>query len=299
MVKTLVTGLQDHLNTRATTMVHCWKVTRTDGEVQGFTAHDNDLAFDGVTYLAASGFTASQVQQNLGLAVDNMEVESALSSDTINEDDLAAGFYDRAEVLVYWVNWQDVSQREIINRGTIGEVKRTGLAFAAELRGLADGLQQKTGLKYQRYCNAVVGDSRCGIDLDNASYKGTGAVDDAVSNRVFTVTGIDSFDDDWFTAGLLTWTSGSNNNQIMEVKLHSGGGSTVTIELWQAMPFTVEAADTFTITAGCKQDSSTCQEKFANIANFRGFNLIPGTDALLWYPKQGDEDLDGTSLINT
>ena len=298
MVKTLAPGLQSHLDSRATTMAYCWKVTRTDNLVQGFTDHDNDLIVDGVTFLASSGFTASQVQQNLGLAVDNMEVESALSSDTINEDDLAAGLYDRAAVVMYWVNWTDTSQFEIVNRGNIGEVKRTGVAFAAELRGLADALQQTTGKKYQRYCDAVVGDDKCQVDLTDPAYLGSGAVTSASGSRVFVVSGLDTFDDDWFAAGLLTWTSGSNLGQIMEIKIHSVASSVVTLELWQAMPFEVDPADTFTVTAGCKQDSKTCSVKFNNITNFQGFDLIPGSDALLWYPTQGEEDLDGTSLIN-
>ena len=93
MVKTLSPGLQTHLDGRATKMCHCWKVTRNDGLVQGFTDHDNALTFGGVTYEASSGFTATQFASSTGLAVDNLEVEGALSSDTINEDDLAGGHY--------------------------------------------------------------------------------------------------------------------------------------------------------------------------------------------------------------
>lgn len=298
MVKTLSSGLQAHLDGRATKMCYCWKVTRNDGLVQGFTDHDNVLTFGGVTYEASSGFTATQFAASTGLAVDNLEVEGALSSDSINEDDLAAGHYDNAKVEVYWVNWSNVAQRHIVSRGFIGEVKRTGVMFQAELRGLSNALQQKTGRKYQRYCNAVVGDARCGINLANAAYRGSGAVDIASSSRTFTVTGLGGFSDDWFTAGVVNWLTGANAGQSMEVKLHNFINGTVSIELWQAMPFEIETGDTFTVTVGCKQDAATCNSKFNNIANFRGFNLIPGPDMLLFYPKQGDDDLDGGSLFN-
>jgi uncharacterized phage protein (TIGR02218 family) len=117
------------------------------------------------------------------------------------------------------------------------------------------------------------------------------------SNRVFTATGLTSFDDGWFTAGMVNWTSGNNNNMSMETKLHSYQGSEVSIELWQPMPADVAVGDTFTITVGCAQDASTCNGKFSNIANFRGFNLIPGPDMLLFYPKIGDDNLDGGSLF--
>lgn len=298
MVKTLSLGLQAHLDGRATKMCYCWKVTRNDGLVQGFTDHDNALTFGGVTYEASSGFTATQFAASTGLAVDNLEVEGALSSDSINEEDLAAGHYDNAKVEVYWVNWSNTAQHHIVSRGFIGEVKRAGVMFQAELRGLSNALQQKTGRKYQRYCNAVVGDARCGIDLTDVAYRGSGAVDIASSSRVFTATGLGGFSDDWFTAGMLNWLTGANAGQSMEVKLHNFTNGTITIELWQAMPFEIETGDTFTITVGCKQDATTCNSKFSNIANFRGFNLIPGPDMLLFYPKQGDDDLDGGSLFN-
>lgn len=297
-MKSLSVALQEHLDSRATTMCYCWKVTRNDGLVQGFTDHDNALTFEGVTYEASSGFTATQFATSMGLAVDNLEVEGALSSDSINEDDLAAGHYDNAKVEVYWVNWSNVAQRHIVSRGFIGEVKRAGALFQAELRGLSNALQQKTGRKYQRYCNAVVGDARCGINLANSAYRGSGAVDIASSSRTFTATGLAGFSDDWFTAGMVNWLTGANAGQSMEVKLHNFTNGTVSIELWQAMPFEVRTGDTFTVTVGCKQDAATCHSKFGNIANFRGFNLIPGPDMLLFYPKQGDDNLDGGSLFN-
>ena len=129
MVKSVSPGLQTHLDGRATKMVYCWKITRNDGLVQGFTDHDNDLTFDGVTYEAATGFTASQFASSLGLAVDNFEVEGALSSSNINETDLVKGFYDNAVVEVFWVNWSDVSQRHLKSKGYIGAVSYTHLTL--------------------------------------------------------------------------------------------------------------------------------------------------------------------------
>lgn len=298
-MKQLDPNLQAHLDSRATTMCYCWKLTRTDNEVQGFTDHDNPLTFDDVTYIAYAGFTATQVSQSLGLAVDNLEVEGALSDATINEDDLARGVYDGAMIELYWVNWADVTQRHLVNRGTIGEVKRNGLAFSAELRGLANALQQKTGRKYQRYCDAVVGDSRCTVDLSDPAYFGSGTVDSVASNRVFTVSGLDAFASDWFSAGVITFTSGNNAGQSMEVKLHLATSEYVSLDLWRNLPFDLESGDEFSVTAGCKQDIDTCFSKFDNVTNFRGFNLIPGSDMLVFYPNSADTGLTGGSLFST
>lgn len=297
-MKKLSTALQAHLDGGATKMVYCWKVIRNDGTVQGFTDHDNDLTFGNVTYEAATGYTASQLSASLGLAVDNFDVEGALSSGNINESDLAAGHYDNATVEVYWVNWSDTSEAHIVSRCVIGEVKRQGAMFSAEMRGQSNMLQQKVGRKYQRYCQAIIGEARCGIDLTSSVYKGTGTVDSVSSNRSFTATGLAGFADDWFTAGMVNWATGNNSGQGMEVKLHDYTSSVTTIELWQPMPSDIAIGDTFSITVGCKQDAGTCNDKFNNIANFRGFNLIPGPDMLLFYPKTGDDDLDGGSLFS-
>lgn len=292
-MKTLASGLQDHLDTRSTTLALCWKVTRRDGTVQGFTEHDNDLTFDGVTYEAASGFTASQMQQSLGLSSDNLNVDGALSSDTINDADLAAGQYDNAEVELLWVNWQDTDERVTLDRGHIGEVARMETAFSAEFRSLTDQLNQSTGRQYQRTCDAVLGDSRCGIDLTSGSYKGTGAVS-SVDGRTFVVSGLSGFASGFFIGGVLTFTDGANSGLSFEVRSHDG----TTIVLWDIPPETVAVSTAFTVTAGCDHTAATCKATFSNLANFRGFPHIPGNDILTSYASNEDEDMDGGSFFS-
>ncbi|MBX9456119.1 MAG: DUF2163 domain-containing protein [Rhizobium sp.] len=295
-MKTLPAGLQAHLDSGATTLCYCWKLTRGDGTVLGFTEHDIDLTFDGVTFTASGGFTATQLVQNLGVSVDNMNVDGALSDSSLSEDDLAGGRYDGASVELWRVNWQDVSQRLLMNSATLGEVTRNGSSFSAELRGLTHKLGQKTGRTFQRTCGAKLGDSRCGVDLSLSQYHGTGQVDAIDSGRVFTAIGINSFASDWFTAGLLTFSDGANVGLAFEVKRHLKKSGSVLVELWQRPLFDVAPADGFTITAGCKQMAGPCHDKFDNIANFRGFNLMPGPDAVLFYPKRGGGQ-DGGSLV--
>lgn len=280
-MRTIPAGLQSHLDGRATTMCHCWRITRQDGLVQGFTNHDEDLTFDGTTFKAASGFTATQVEKTLGLQVDNMNVEGALSDDTINEDDLAAGLYDDAYVELFWVNWQDVSERIIEHVGFTGETKRMGLAFSAELRGLATRLSQTTTRTFQRTCDAILGDSRCRKDISGATFTGTGSVSVVQNSRSIQASGLGSYDDDWFTQGVLTWTSGNNVGQRIDVKTHNKSGSNVTIELWYPPAYDIEVGDDFTVTAGCQLTKQHCKNKFDNIVNFQGFPTMPGNDAVI------------------
>lgn len=295
-MRTLPSGMQTHLDTGTTTLCWCWKVTRRDATVQGFTDHDNDLTFDSVTYIASSGFTATEIQDSVGLNVDNLDVEGALDSTTLNEDDLAAGEYDNADVELYRVNWADTSQRLLMRTGSIGEVRRLENTFIAEIRGLSHQLNQKQGRVYQHTCDVDLGSAKCGINLNLAAFKGTGAIDSVEYQYRFTSTGLGSFDDGWFIGGKLVWTSGNNNGYSSEVKLHTNDGSTVQLELWEEPANTVQAADDFTITAGCDKLFATCKDKFSNTDNFRGFPHIPGNRYVMKYPTPNDLDNDGGSM---
>src|SRR5262249_59559514 len=106
----------------------------------------------------------------------SLGVSSPLRSDRLNEDDLAAGLYDDAAVEIWRVNWADTGQRVLMRAGSLGEVRRSGAAFTAEVRGLAHYLNQPKGRLYQSGCDADLGDARCGLDLANPAFRGTGTL---------------------------------------------------------------------------------------------------------------------------
>ena len=71
--------LHAHLATGLTTVARCWALTRSDGLRLGFTDHDCDLDFDGLSFRAGTGLSAMALQQATGLSVDNTEALGALS----------------------------------------------------------------------------------------------------------------------------------------------------------------------------------------------------------------------------
>lgn len=275
-MKILPPALAAHLAGGATTLAWCWKLTRADGTVFGFTDHDRDLAFGGTIYEAAGGFTASALESSNGLHVDNLDVAGALSSARIDEGDIAAGLYDDAGIEIWRVNWQDADQRVLMRKGHLGEVTRAGAGFTAELRGLSHRLNQPTGRLFQYGCDADFGDARCGLDI--GGWTAAGTVESASGDREIVAAGLDAFDDGHFTRGRLSFTGGANEGAAMEVKAHRAGGR---IELWRAMAREVAAGDTFTVTAGCDKQFATCTAKFGNGENFRGFPHMPGNDFML------------------
>jgi uncharacterized phage protein (TIGR02218 family) len=233
-MRVLSSGLQDHLDTGATTLAWCWRITRNDGVALGFTDHDRDVAFDGTVFEAASGFTGSEITGAVGLNVDTLEVEGAIQSDRLNEADLAAGLFDNALIEIYRVNWAEPEQRVLMRYGNLGEVARGAQHFRCEVRGLAHELQQPQGRIIQYGCDADLGDAACAFDLDQPAFSSNDGVVDALgaSPRSFTASGLDAFANGWFTRGLVTWLTGANAGRAAEVKLHRKSSSGVTVELW-------------------------------------------------------------------
>jgi len=285
---TLPTGMQTHLDSGTTTLSWCWRLTRNDGAVFGFTDHDRPLTFDGTTFEPESGFTASEIRSGSDLSVDSQEAEGVLTSASITETDILDGRWDNATVEIWRVNWQDTTNRALLRRGAIGQVRRGRLQFVAEMRSLAHVLGQTLGRTFQASCDAALGDTRCGVDLNDPAYKGTGTVVTLSGDRAFTTSGVSGFSDGWFALGTLSWLTGANAGRKAEVLSHAVTGADVTITLLEAPIRPVAVNDSFDIFAGCDKRFETCQARFANAVNFRGFPHIPGQDTIIRYAAKGD-----------
>lgn len=180
-MRTLPAALTTHLAGDVTRITTCWKITRQDEEVFGFTAHDRDIVMGGVTFVAASGITPSPKEGQTKLAVDNLEAIGILDSEQITEEDIAAGIWDHAYVEVYLLDWASPDNTaEPIHAGRIGEVRTQRGQYSAELRGLADAYSQTIGQIYQPSCRAKFCDARCGLSASDYTVDGT--LDDVSAN---------------------------------------------------------------------------------------------------------------------
>ncbi len=284
-------NMADMLARGVTSLCYCWKLTRSTGasalrpQVSGFTDHDEPLVFDGITFEAASGFTASAIESGLGLKIDNLEVEGALSSGKLDEEAIAKGLYDDAEVEIYRVNWRDVSQKVLMRKGHLGEIKRTAWGFTAELRGLADRLSHPSGRLYQHLCDADLGDRRCGVNL--SSYRRAARVASTDDNyRVITARDqVANLEGGWLAGGKLTFVSGDNEGQSFDIRDHIKQSDAATIELWHTAPQPIAVGDQFIAQPGCNKTFAICRTRFKNHKNFQGFPHIPGNDFIQNYPR--------------
>ena len=290
-----MTALSDHLATGTTTVCRAWHLTRKDGVRFGFTDHDRPLLVEGVTCLASSGLTPGALQQATGLSVDNVEVSGALSHAALTSEDLRAGRWDGAEVLSFLVNWAEPRQVEVLFRGTLGEITWGDGMFSAELRGLAEALNQVRGRVYQSRCDAVLGDGRCRKALDSEAFSVEVAVDAIEKRRVLTLPELLGYEAKWFERGRVEVLTGDAAGTVEQIKTDRLVNGVRRIELWAEIRAEIAAGDRILMRAGCDKRMETCRFKFNNLLNFRGFPHIPGEDWLMAYPTNAGTN-DGGRL---
>jgi uncharacterized phage protein (TIGR02218 family) len=293
MPRAISTSLKNHKAQPVTTTCKCWKLRRADGTVEGWTEHDVPIPYDGVTYQPLPAGTPSNYEQRAGLAAANLEIEMAYGAGT--EALLRAGVYDYAEVWTFEINWADTSMGILkLAYGRMGEVVIVDHKARCEVRGLAQLLATMIGDVYTPECRKSLGDALCKIDLSGYTHAGT--VSTITSDRIFTIAGAASGKaTGYYNYGKITFSSGPNAGLSMQVESQTGDALT----LIEPMPFTVAAADAFTLIAGCDRRLETCWT-FVNAAlqgggtsegsglgnrkNFGGYPGLPGMAATMNIP---------------
>jgi uncharacterized phage protein (TIGR02218 family) len=273
-----------------TTLAHVWLITRRDGEVFGFTDHDQALTFQEHVCEPSTGLIAGAVEKSLGLSVDTALISGALSSERISADDIARGLWDGARVSLYKIDWTDPTLHAALFSGKLGEVKRGASAFEVELRGPQAALNTSVGRVFSRFCDADFGDARCGLDSEDAIYRASANVSAIVDLRSFRTNALSSFQDGFFTRGRLIWADGGEG----EIALHRSEGASAYLELLDPPGPALMLGAGFDVIAGCDKRFETCRIKFANSLNFRGYPYMPGNDAVQAGPQTGAA-LDGSS----
>ena len=274
-MRTASSNLTSHIAGEVTSIAICWKLTLVSGTVLGFTDHTSDLTISSQLYKAATGFSPTSVETKDRFSVDNLDVEGVLDAASITEADIMAGIYDFAEIEIFMINVTDLSQGIITHRrGWLGEVSVKNGQFVAEVRGLAQKLQQNIGELFSPTCRAVFGDARCKVNL--ASFTFAGTVNTVTSRQVFLSTAL-THAAGYFSGGEVQWLTGANAGRRMEIKEFSNTQITLALP----MPHSVAVGDTFNAIAGCDKTIATCIAKFNNAVNFRGEPYVPGMDKML------------------
>ena len=283
--------LESHLQGEVTSHCFAWLIRRSDGIVLGFTDHDCTVQVGDTACEPLTGLNSSEASTALGLSVAGGEVEGVLSSVKISDADIEQGRYDGASIEAYLVNWSEPGQHMLLRRWSAGKISRSGSRFVMELKGAAAAFDAVRGRRVLRHCDASLGDSRCGINVDDPRYFADGTVLTA-EGLGLTASGLDGFASGWFAGGMLNWTGGANAGRNLRVTVHAGQ----VLNLAEPPVLPVAQGDEFRIIAGCDKSFATCKARFGNGLNFRGFPHLPGNDAAYAYVNGGGE-YDGSALV--
>lgn len=253
----------------------CWRIERRDGAGLALTSHDQPLIIGGVAYDAAPGMLPAAIQRKAGLDPSGAEVAGAMTSASLDEQDLALGRWDGARVTLIAVDWEKPGEDAItLARGELGEVRFSSGEFTSELRGAAARLQAPICPETSPECRAELGDKRCRIDLAGRSMLARILSADGSQLSLDREVGGD------FLWGRARFLSGGNCGLSAVIVRVDG----TRIDLREPVRAPVEAGAQVELRHGCDKSFSTCSGRFANGANFRGEPHLPGNDLLTRYP---------------
>ena len=130
-------------------------------------------------------------------------------------------------------------------------------------------------------CIHTLGDGGCTIAVGSAPYTIAGTVATNVSgttNNDITSTSaslINIQPTDYFSLGIIKFTSGSNNGVTRTIRRFIQNTTSVEVQFVNPPPALIAPGDTFTLQAGCDKSYTTCNTRFSNTLHYKGFPFVP------------------------
>ncbi len=255
-----------------------WRIFRRDGIALGFTSHDRNLVFCGMTHRAAPGMIPAAIRMTSDLSEDSAGVEGALSHDAIREVDLASGLFDHAGIEIGIVDWETLDHHTMYS-GTLGKIEDDRSSFSAELRSAKQVLEQDLVPRTSPTCRAIFCAPGCGLSASKYTKNVVlGAVDFDLNRVQFA----GSIGND-YVDGQLRFLAGPQTGLVFGILDSKDNWLT----LDRPMNENIEIGTPAELQEGCDHTLATCSGRFGNAINFRGEPFLPGNDLLARYGKGG------------
>lgn len=258
-------------------MADCYTFTLRSGTVLTYTNADVPITLGGVTF-AANSVLVDGLRFNCrtGLDVDEQHIGiAARPTDTVGRVPvlvaLHRGVFDGCAVQrerAFLTAWGASPLGSVVlfkgRMTSIDQIGRTSaeVTVASELVLLALAMPRNF---YQPACVHTLYDSGCG--LVKAAFSANGTVGAGATAAVIPWSGASAI----YTQGSIVFTSGTATGLSATVK----SATLSALTLAYPLPAAPAAGDTFTVSQGCDHTKATCQAKFSNLANFRGFPYVP------------------------
>jgi len=244
-----------------------------------YTSADGNVTVSGNTFVSvgAPGLKRGPTKLQIGVEVDTLEITFLVNAGIeINGMPLAQfaqqGGFDGARIKlerVFMGTWGDTSAGSLVNFvGRVADVECTRtevrLIINSDLELLNIALPRNI---YQAGCIHSLYDNGCA--LQSAAFTANGAV--TSGSTVSSINCNLAAGAAYYELGTISFTSGANTGLTRAVKSYTTGNVVPSIPL----PEAPVAGDLFVIKPGCDKLADTCDTKFANLGNFRGYPTIP------------------------
>jgi len=256
----------------------CFTFTLATGAVLTWTNVDMAVTYNGATFSATGPLVQGlKYKSSVGLEVDKQQITiAARPTDLISGNPalqaIREGAFDGASVQRDRVFLTAIGGTVIggvtLFHGRVSTIDHVGRTLA-EITVASDLVILDYDIPRNLYsptCVHTLYDSGCGVIRGTYSASGTAA---AGSSAGLILTGVAASGQ---AQGSLVFTSGANANVRATVKSVVAG---VSLSLMYPLPQTPAAGDGFTVAFGCDHTRGTCQGRFNNLANFRGFPFVP------------------------
>lgn len=262
-------------------------LTLASGVVVRLTDYDIDVNWpaQGVYSHAGPMFKRSMVTHRRGVEVDSLTLTlMPASTDLLNGvswmTSIRAGVLDYAKVSLDIAIF-DVQTPTVLEGvfnwfyGSVAEIPEWGV-MGARVECKSDSSRLDILMPrnlIQAGCLHTLFDLGCG--LSEAANRTTGTIS-SVAGDGSLVTGLGSATGT-FDEGRLVITSGDNTGVARKIKRQV----TTNLYLFAPFVFPIAPGTTFYVTPGCDKTKDTCNTKFSNVVNFRGFPYVPLPEAVL------------------
>ena len=149
--------------------------------------------------------------------------------------------------------------------GTVDQIGRTSAKLTVNSDLVLLNIDMPRNL-YQSTCLHTLYDSGCTLVKNAFGTNGTAGAGSTAS--IINWSGADPA----YQQGSITFTSGVNAGVTANVNTVAAG---VSLTLGYPLQSPPSPGDGFTVYQGCDHTPGTCQSKFSNLANFRGFPYVP------------------------
>ncbi len=270
---------------REVTEVAIWTLVYGDGTFR-FVNRDHPLEInlgDGMFRYEPLPFRRSTLEAQSDLQVDKLTLEMpnaellvqyAASSERAFLGDLVLnGVLDYAQIDIWLVNVRNLGSMRHSSWEVVGSPQIDRSVVSVDLQSrMGMAIRKAPRLIVQESCGNALFDDICALVRALWTVGGVATGGNRLSMTSALVNPVA-----WFDLGEITFTSGANIGATRMVSEYLGAG----VFTWSVpLRFAVIAGDQFEVVSGCNKTTDICENKFNNLARFRGFPNIPRAETV-------------------